>query len=73
MRGLFICLVIVLLLGSCVPLKDDISINPLTIIKHFTKKKMTAIYGFGMLLMSIIAIAIILAIGYFVINIVINK
>ena len=38
MRGLFICLVIVLLLGSCVPLKDDISINPLTIIKHFTKK-----------------------------------
>jgi|TARA_R100000329_G_C7502826_1_gene177015 hypothetical protein len=34
---------------------------------------MTAIYGFGMLLMSIIAIAIILAIGYFVINIVINK
>jgi hypothetical protein len=34
---------------------------------------MTAIYGFGMLLMSIIAIAIILAIGYFVINIIINK
>ena len=34
---------------------------------------MTVIYGFGMLLMSVIAIAIILAIGYFVINIVINK